>query len=147
MGPHADDCLSEHVAVEAISSSSIGNRFAAPRAHATGESFENSRADVGGFSAGMKDDPNQVALFFGESDEGFGLGLHHLHRLALIGARFADPVFEFPRRFFCEFAKERKLVLEMEIESARGISSLSGDRMTGDGVRSQIGKERSPGFQ
>lgn len=144
MGPHADDCLSENIGVETISCPAVADRFAASRAYSAGQPFENSRTDVSGLEAGMKDDPNQVALFFGKSDERFGLGLHHRDRIRLVEDGALQATFEFAGGFFCDFAKDRELVFEMEIEGARRITGVRGDGMTGDGVGTEVCEKGAP---
>ena len=144
VGPHTNDGLGQNIRVETISSASIGDGLAASGAHASRQTLEDSRADFARLSARMEHDLQQFASVFGEADQGFCLGLHGL---GWIGHLFNDLLqarFEFIGSLFGQFAKERELVLEVEIERAGRITSLFGDGVARDAVRAKLSEESEP---
>lgn len=145
--PHANDGLGQDVWIEAIPRASVRDGFAASGADPTREAFENSRAHVGGFAAGMKNDSDQVALLFSEPDQGFRLGSNNFDRIGLAVRDLQQAGFEFPRCVLREFAKKRLFVLEVEIERPGGITGVRGDCVTRDRVRSALGEKRSTGLE
>jgi hypothetical protein len=147
VGPHADDRLSQHIRVETIAGASVGDRLAAPCAQASCKSFEDTRADFARFSAGMEDDSQQLPLIFGESDQCFGLRLNDLDWLRLFQRDGAKARFEFAGGLFGKLAKKRQLVFEVEIERARCESSVSGDRVTRDGVWAPFAEKFASGVE
>lgn len=147
MGPHSDDRLRKNVGIEAIWSAVIREALASTGTHPRGEAFQDSARNIARFSAGVKDDAKQVAPFLRESDQGVGLAVHHVGDLCLrFGDREESP-FELVRSFFGEFSEEFLLVLEMEIEGAGGVSSLSGDRVGSDSPGSAFGEEGEARFE
>lgn len=112
MRPHADDGLGEDAVFEAIHGASVCESFTTSLAHAAGQSFKDARPDAGRFAARMEDDANEVALFFGEADEGLGLASHDLDRVGLIGRDLLKSVFEFGGRILGKLAESACLSLK-----------------------------------
>ena len=141
VGPHANDGLGQNIRVETISGTPIGGRLAASGAHASCQAFEDSRANFAGLSARMKHDSQQLAMVFGEADQGVRLALHDLDRIGHFLNDFVQAHFEYSGSLFGQFAKERELVLEVEVERAGRITSLFGDGMARNAMRAKLGEE------
>jgi hypothetical protein len=141
VGPHANDGLGQNIRVETISGAPIGDGLAASGAHAACQALEDSRADFARLSARMKHDSQQFPMVFGEADQGVCLALYDLDRIGHFLNNLVQARFEYGRSLFGQFAKERELVLEVEIERARRITSLLGDGVARDAVRAKLGEE------
>lgn len=147
MSPHANDGLGQHIWVETISGASVGDGLATSGTYAACQTFEDLGTDFAGLCAGMKHDAEQVSLILCETDEGFRLALHDFDRIGHVFGCATQARLEFGGGLLSQLAKECKLVLEVQVEGAGGVTSLFGDDVARDGMWAKFYEELTTGIK
>ena len=145
--PHADDRLCEDFGVEAGGGRTDQSAFFASRGDTGGEPFEDSRRHIAGLSVGVEEDPDQIPLLFGEADQGIRLRVDDVFDFGFVGGGGSDPFFKLARGFFRELSEEGVLILEVEVEGARGVACFRRDVVSRDGAGALVPEEFASGLK